>query len=75
MLTGSYASSMQGEPRLTHDIDLVVAITLAAARSLLVEFPSPDYYLDENAISDAIGAKVSLIFLISATGTKSTFGY
>ena len=35
MLTGSYASSLQGEPRLTHDIDLVVAITLAAARSLL----------------------------------------
>jgi hypothetical protein len=25
MVTGSYASSLQGEPRLTHDIDLVVS--------------------------------------------------
>jgi hypothetical protein len=30
MLTGSFASSLQGEPRLTHDIDLVVAITPSA---------------------------------------------
>ncbi len=54
MLTGSYASSLQGEPRLTHDIDLVVAITLLEARSLLLKFPAPDYYLDENAIAEAI---------------------
>jgi len=26
MVTGSLASSIQGEPRSTHDIDLVVAI-------------------------------------------------
>jgi predicted nucleotidyltransferase len=30
MLTGSFASSLRGEPRLTHDIDLVVAITPAS---------------------------------------------
>jgi hypothetical protein len=36
MLTGSYASSLQGELRLTHDIDLVVAITPAAVASLWV---------------------------------------
>lgn len=39
MITGSVASSLQGEPRLTHDLDLVAAIdthqvdTLAKALS------------------------------------------
>jgi hypothetical protein len=28
MLTGSFASSMQGEPRLSHDIDLVVDLAM-----------------------------------------------
>jgi len=35
MLTGSFASSLQGEPRLTHDIDLVIAITTPGIKSLL----------------------------------------
>jgi len=36
MLTGSLASSLQGEPRATHDIDLVIAIRAAPGRK-----PSP----------------------------------
>jgi hypothetical protein len=73
MLTGSYASSLQGEPRLTHDIDLVVAITPSAARSLLLEFPPPDYYLDENAIVEAIGRKSQFNLLDVRNGDKVDF--
>ena len=56
MVTGSIASSAQGEPRATHDIDIVVSIPPPAIRSLLAEFPPSDFYLDEQAIRDAIEA-------------------
>ncbi|MCI0464928.1 MAG: hypothetical protein L0Z62_49030 [Gemmataceae bacterium] len=53
MVTGSLASSLQGEPRSTHDIDLVVALTPEGAEALLKAFPPPAYYLAEAAIRDA----------------------
>ena len=34
MLTGSLASSIQGEPRSTHDIDLVVYIPKSSIKKL-----------------------------------------
>jgi len=54
MITGSVASSLQGEPRSTHDIDIVVAIHGSAVPKLLASFSSPDYYLDEESIRDAM---------------------
>ncbi|MDI6783843.1 MAG: hypothetical protein QME64_07090, partial [bacterium] len=47
MLTGSFASSLQGEPRSTHDIDIVVAIQKPAVKKIISAFPQPDYYIDE----------------------------
>lgn len=44
MLTGSVVSSLQGEPRSTHDIDIIVAIEPASAIDLVEAFPSADYY-------------------------------
>lgn len=73
MLTGSYASSLQGEPRLTHDIDLVVAITPSAARSLSLDFPAPDYYLDHNAVAEAIARKSQFNLLDNRSGDKVDF--
>ena len=35
MLTGSLASSLQGEPRASHDIDLVISITAGDVNDLL----------------------------------------
>lgn len=54
MVTGSVASSLQGEPRATHDIDLVVDIQADAVPQLIQAFQMPDYYLDEDAIYEAI---------------------
>ncbi len=54
MITGSVASSLQGEPRSTHDIDLVVAIGKTDVKKLVKASPSPDFYLDEESIIDAI---------------------
>jgi hypothetical protein len=73
MLTGSFASSLQGEPRLTHDIDVVVAITPAAAGSLSAAFPAPDYYLDEAAVAEAIARKSQFNLLDLVAGDKVDF--
>ena len=60
MVTGSVASSLQGEPRATHDIDVVVAIRAPGGAAILAlkrAFPEPEYYLDESAARDAIAAR------------------
>ena len=73
MLTGSYASSLQGEPRLTHDIDLVVAISPPAIASLVEAFPAPAYHLDAVAIAEAIRRKGQFNLLDVANGDKVDF--
>jgi hypothetical protein len=54
MVTGSIVSSLQGEPRLTHDIDIVIRITDLNTKKIIEAFPSPDYYISEQGIERAI---------------------
>ena len=54
MVSGSLVSSLQGEPRSTHDIDVVVAVQRSTAHSLARAFPPPDYYLTQESILEAI---------------------
>lgn len=54
MITGSVASSLQGEPRSTHDLDVVVAVRAEDAAALIQNFASPQFYLDEGAILEAV---------------------
>ena len=54
MVSGSLASSLQGEPRSTHDIDVVVAVQGSTAQALVKAFPSPNYYLTEASILEAV---------------------
>ncbi|MBI2908334.1 MAG: hypothetical protein HYX92_11855 [Chloroflexi bacterium] len=73
MVTGSVASSLHGEPRSTHDVDLLVAIDVAAAGELLKTFPPPRYYLDPEAIRDATATKSMFNLLDTQTGDKVDF--
>ncbi len=54
MVSGSVVSSIQGEPRLTHDIDIVVNVTAAIIPSLTGAFLPPRYYLSAQSIKDAL---------------------
>ena len=54
MVTGSAASSLWGEPRATHDIDLVVTLEEDAAPRLAGAFPADRYYLDAEPIREAV---------------------
>ncbi len=67
MITGSLVSSLQGEPRSTHAIDMVIATERSRAHELVEAFPPPDFYLDEDSILDAI-TKQSMFNLIDLKG-------
>jgi hypothetical protein len=76
MVTGSIASSLQGEPRATHDIDLVVAIEAPAAAvvaALRAAFPEPEFHLDEAAVGDAIHASGMFNVIDTVEGDKVDF--
>ena len=73
MATGSVASSLQGEPRASHDIDLVVALPASAAPALAAAFAPPDFYLPEDFILDAIRKRHMFNLLSIAEGEKVDF--
>ena len=73
MVTGSIVSSLQGEPRSTHDVDIVVAIQRAAAKDLTAAFPAPDYYLSEDSILEALDSQGMFNLIEVNTGDKIDF--
>ena len=56
MLTGSFALSYYGKPRMTRDLDFVVALIAHDVAALIKAF-TPDFYIDEDAVFDAITAQ------------------
>jgi len=54
MLKGSLVSSLQGEPRSTHDIDFVVAIDRESAPRFVQAISSTGCHLDEQSVMQAI---------------------
>ncbi len=73
MLTGSFASSMQGEPRLSHDIDLVVDFKSRAVPAFMKHFPPPEFHLDEQSIRQAIAAGTMFSLLRVSEGDRVDF--
>lgn len=73
MITGAVVSSLQGEPRSTHDIDLVIAIQKSNAHKLVEAFPPPDFYLDEQSILDALNKQGVFNLIDVKEGSKVDF--
>jgi hypothetical protein len=77
MITDSVASSLQGEPRTTHAIDVVIAIRMPgdqAVARLKAEFAEPDFYLDEQTARDAIAARGMFDLIDTRGARRSTSG-
>jgi hypothetical protein len=72
MLTGSIVSSLQGEPRSTHDIDIVIAINRKSIKQLLNSFNSR-YYLDEEDILNAAAHNTMFNMIDENSGDKVDF--
>ncbi len=73
MLTGSIASSLQGIPRLTHDIDIVVILKKIDVKKILNAFPKEEYYLNESTILQAIEHKGQFNILYTKENGKIDF--
>ena len=73
MITGSVASSYHGEPRSTHDIDMVVAVQEADIHKLTRIFHSPRFYLDEESVLQALENKSMFNLMDTEEGDKVDF--
>jgi hypothetical protein len=73
MITGSVVSSLQGIPRLTHDIDIVVILKKIDLKKILNAFPKEEYYFNESAILQAIEHKGQFNILHTKENGKIDF--
>jgi hypothetical protein len=73
MLTGSVVSSLQGEPRSTHDIDIIVIIEPGKIPDLTAAFPPPEYYLDAESIRESLNRQDMFNLIDVRAGDKVDF--
>ena len=70
MVTGSTASTFYGEPRTTHDIDIVLELTDASLDAFLRELPEDDWYVSAEAATDAVARRSMFNVIHLDTGWK-----
>ncbi len=73
MVTGSVVSSLQGEPRSTQDIDIVVLLEPASASTLASLFPKDTFYLNPDSIKEAIDRQSMFNIIDMFSGNKLDF--
>lgn len=73
MLTGSLASSLQGEPRSTHDVDLLIDMNLSQVDPFMELFSPPEFYLGKSAVQEAIQQRRMFNLLNLENGDKVDF--
>jgi hypothetical protein len=73
MVTGSVTSSLQGEPRSTHDVDLVVDLSRDAADRLLGAFPPDEFHVSDQAIREALDRRTTFKLVDLVGGDKVDF--
>jgi predicted nucleotidyltransferase len=73
MLTGSIVSSIQGEPRTTHDIDILIELRQNDIPVLVQCFTGERYFLDEESVVDAVKKKQMFNLIDTIEGDKIDF--
>lgn len=73
MLTGSLVSSLQGEPRATHDIDVVVEMGEESIESFVSNFSGDRFYLSRSAMQEAVRTRRMFNLLDLESGNKVDF--
>ncbi len=68
--TGSVVSVFYGEPRFTNDIDIVADLQPANVPPFCQAFSSPEYYLSEDAIRQAICSRGQFNIIHPTSGLK-----
>lgn len=73
MVVGSFASARYGEPRLTHDIDIVVDLSIEGVERLCGAFPAPEFYVSASAAREAVQLRRQFNVIHPASGNKIDF--
>lgn len=73
LLSGSLASSLQGEPRATHDIDLVIEVDTRVVDALAEAFGTDAYFFDHVAARDALDRRLMFNLIDIHGGDKIDF--
>lgn len=73
MLTGSLVSSALGDPRMTHDIDILVAVDQRGVERLTAGFPTDEFYWSASAAQSAVARHQMFNVLRTASGQKIDF--
>jgi len=73
MVTGSFVSSLQGEPRATHDIDIVITINPSQTDKMFQAFSPSEFYINLQSIVHAINQKGMFNIIHSREGLKIDF--
>jgi hypothetical protein len=72
MLTGSFALAYYATPRMTRDLDVVVALEDREVESLVAAFV-PDFYIDAEAARDAVTRERMFNLMHLESGVKIDF--
>ncbi len=73
MVTGSVVSSLQGQPRATHDIDVVVLLDKRAIHPLREAFTKEQFYSSETGMEEAITHRTMFNLIDGRSGNKVDF--
>lgn len=74
MVTGSTAGILYGEPRMTHDVDIVVELAMKNVKAFVDAFPLEEFYCppeDVLAIEVRRGQRGHCNLIVHATGFKA----
>jgi hypothetical protein len=70
MIGGSQAAMYYGEPRLTRDVDVIIALRADHLPAFLRGFPADEFYVDEQAARRAIGTAGQFNVIHPGSGLK-----
>jgi len=70
MVTGSFASSVHGKPRTTHDADIVIDPTVEALDQLVAGLAASGFYVDRAAAADALRTRRHFNVIETTTAFK-----
>lgn len=69
-ITGSVAATYYGEPRFTNDIDIVVRLSGESVLAFCAQFPSPEFYVSEDAARQAVRSRGQFNIIHPDSGFK-----
>lgn len=69
-VTGSTVTIFYGEPRFTNDIDIVVDLPERAVAELCRQFPEDDFYVSQDAASEAVRRRAQFNIIQPRSGLK-----